>query len=159
MKIYNLPALADATPNGEYVLGPDEAQTSGAYIVYGRLRPGQTGHRVSKDHGHEEIICVVKGELKVRCGKKNFDVSAGEAFNPGAGAELTMDNTGPGEAIFISARSRACASGEKDEPARKETAPSGAEEPATQPEPDETHHDEPDENEFEITNDGIALED
>jgi len=158
MKIYKLPTLADATPNGEYVLGPDEAHTSGAYIVYGRLRPGQTGHRLTIEEGHEEIICVVKGEMKVRCGKKNFDVSAGEAFNPGS-PEVTMDNTGPGEAIFISARSRACSLGEKDGHARKEAAPSEPEEPASRPEPEQTHRDEPDQNEFEIINDGIALDD
>ena len=155
MKIYKLPTLAEASPNGEYRLGPDEAQTGSAYIVYGRLRPGQTGHRLTLDEGHEEIICVVKGTMTVTCGKKSFSVSAGEAFNPGADAGVSMDNTGQGEAIFISARSRACAPARKGVPAQKPAAPAAP----SAPEPRQEMRAAPAESEFEITNDGVPLED
>ncbi len=149
MKIYRLPTLAEASPNGEYRLGPEEAQTGSAYVVYGRLRPGQTGHRLVLDEGHEEIVCVVKGTMTVSCGKKSFTVSAGEAFNPGSGNEVAMDNAGQSEAIFISARSRGCAPTHKAAPAQRPAAP----------EPPEAPRAAPAESEFEITNDGVPLED
>lgn len=149
MKIYRLPTLAEASRNGEYRLGPEEAQTGSAYVVYGRLRPGQTGHRLVLDEGHEEIICVVKGTMTVSCGKKSFTVSAGEAFNPGSGNEVAMDNAGQSEAIFISARSRGCAPTHKAAPAHRPAAP----------EPPEAPRAAPAESEFEITNDGVPLED
>ena len=149
MKIYRLPTLAEASPNGEYRLGPEETQTGSAYVVYGRLRPGQTGHRLVLDEGHEEIVCVVKGTMTVSCGKKSFTVSAGEAFNPGSGNEVAMDNAGQSEAIFISARSRGCAPAHKAAPAQRPAAP----------EPPEAPRAAPAESEFEITNDGVPLED
>jgi len=154
MKIYKLPTLAEASTNGEYLLGHEEAETSSVYVLYGRLRPGQRGHKVALNEGHEEIICVVKGTMTVSCGKKSFSVSAGEAFNPGAGGEVTMDNTGEGEAIFISARSRACAPAEKAAQPRRGAAPA----PPSAPEPRQGRQAAPAESEFEITNDGVPLE-
>lgn len=157
MKIYKLPTLADASPNGEYCLGPEEAQTSSAYVVYGRLRPGQTGHRLALHDGHEEIICVVKGTMRVRCGKKSFEVSAGEAFNPGTGADVSMDNTGQCEAIFISARAVACAPAGRAAAPQRPAAPQ-APEPPRPPRPEQAAHAEPAQSEFEITNDGAENE-
>lgn len=156
MKIYKLPTLADASPNGEYRLGPEEADTGSVYVVYGRLRPGQLGHKLLISEGEEEIICVVKGTMTVKCGKKSFTVGTGEAFNPGAGNEVALDNSGENEAIFISARSAGCAPAQKAAPAKEAPAPPDETDEADQAEEQSAGAQE---SEFEITNDGVPLED
>ncbi|MDP2688488.1 MAG: hypothetical protein Q8P48_00105 [Deltaproteobacteria bacterium] len=148
MKIYNLPRLAETSPNGEYRLGPAEADTGSVYILYGRLRPGEADHKLALPEGHEEIICVIKGEITVSCGKKSFTVSAGEAFNPGPAKTLSLDNAAEGEAIYISARG--C-------PARGEAKPEPAGKPSPETQP-RARDEKAEEDEFEITNDGVRLE-
>jgi len=157
MKIYKLPTLADASPNGEYRLGTEEAETGSLYLVYGRLRPGQLGHKLLISDGEEEIICVVKGTMTVKCGKKSFTVGAGEAFNPGAGAEVALDNSGDCEAIFIAARSAGCAPAQKAAPAKEAPAPIPSHEPREQNDAGERSIGAQ-ESDFEITNDGVPLE-
>ncbi|MFQ5735298.1 MAG: cupin domain-containing protein [Thermodesulfobacteriota bacterium] len=154
MKIYKLPMLADSGPSGEYRLGPEEAATDSVYILYGRLRPGETNHKTSLPEGHEEIICVVKGTLRVTCCKRTFDVSAGEAFNPRT-STISLDNAGEGEAIFISARgcpaSDAPNEAQANEPTKGEGRPEEDAPAAAGPEEEDDG--------FVITNDGIPLED
>ncbi len=152
MKIYNLPRLAESNANGEYCLGTQETGTGSVYILYGRLRPGETSHKMALPEGHEEIICVVKGRIRVNCGKRSFNVETGEAFNPGISSQLSLDNVGDGEAIYISARGCAGADAEKPAP---EPGPQ-TEKPAPELFAD-TLTDE-DEDEFEIINDGVPLE-
>ncbi len=106
MKIYKLPQLADAGPGNEFRLGPD-LDTDSVYLLYGRLRPGETARRIVTAEGAEEIICVIKGTVKVLHGNSTFTVTAGEAFVSRKPQTFTLDNAGPDEAIYISAGARA----------------------------------------------------
>lgn len=154
MKIFKLPQLAEAAPNGEYCLCTEKASTGSVYILYGRLRPGEGSHKMTLPAGHEEIICVVKGEMAVNCDRKRFTVSAGEAFNPGECRTLELDNTGDGEAIYISARGCPARVMETQKTAtEKKTAEAGTSEDEKTARTPEKEDDG-----FVITNDGLPLE-
>lgn len=142
MKIYKLPQLSD-NPENEYCLGPEELGSS-VYLTYGRLRPKETAKKVSPAEGGEEIICVLKGSIRVKSGKTSFSVTAGEAFHSKEAQAFLFDNLTDEEAIYIAAggasfRSKALA---KPEPQAVKA---------------ETHIVEPkmamEEDEFEITSD------
>lgn len=144
MKIYKLPQLAELNPEGEFLLGPDEISTKAVYLLYGRMRPKETSRKLAPIDGHEQIICVIKGNIRAKCGKASFHVSAGEAFH--SSSPLVLDNMGDVEAIYIAAGGRseaASAAVHKEEPA-KETPVQPTAVPFLKPEPDD---------DFEITSD------
>ncbi|MEE9613577.1 MAG: hypothetical protein V3W31_01315 [Thermodesulfobacteriota bacterium] len=113
MKIYRLPKLTEANQGGEYLLGHDELGSRAVYLAYGRLRPGETGRRVSPGEGCEEIVYVVKGRLRISgsCGGSSVGVGVGvgegEAFHVSSKDSLTLDNPdGNKEAVFVAAGGR-----------------------------------------------------
>lgn len=132
MKIYKLPHLADANQTNEYCLGPD-LDTDSVYLLYGRLRPGEAARSVTTAEGAEEIICVVKGTVKVKAGNSVFTVTAGEAFISRKPQTFTLDNAGrEEEAVYISAGARACSPEKKGTPSEKPSEPVGGKAQATQ---------------------------
>lgn len=102
MKIYKLPQLAELNPNNEYSLGPGELGGS-IYLTYGRLRPRETSKSLSPGAGREEIICIIKGSIRVKSGKTSFTVGAGEAFHSKEAQVFLLDNLGDEEAVYIAA--------------------------------------------------------
>ncbi|MBI5902945.1 MAG: hypothetical protein HZB84_05625 [Deltaproteobacteria bacterium] len=103
MKIYKLPKLAELRPDGAYRVGSEDAGAGAVYLVYGRLRPKEASKKITTAEGCEEIICVVKGNMRVRCGKAAFTVNSGEAFRSAAGQTFLLDNLDDEESIFIAA--------------------------------------------------------
>jgi hypothetical protein len=103
MKIYKLPRLAEMNQEGEFRLGPEDPLEPGLYLVYGRLRPRETGRRAFSPEGHERIVCVIKGNINVRHGKTGFTVGAGEAFHAMGGVAFYFDNPADEEAVYIAA--------------------------------------------------------
>ncbi|TAN64338.1 cupin domain-containing protein [bacterium] len=101
MKIYKLPQLADSTPDNVYHLdrSDEEFKATGAYLIYARMRPGETGRELITHGNLEEIIYIVKGRLSIRKGKSSFPISAGEAFV--TSEPLLLDNPGSEEAVYI----------------------------------------------------------
>lgn len=124
MKIYRLPQLAESTPEGTYCLGFEDLNTRSVYMLYGRLRPNESARKVIPAEGTEEIICVIKGSLKVKSARASFSVLAGEAFHLKESETFILDNTGDEEAVFIAAGGR-CRAGtpllDKQEP-KQDTA-------------------------------------
>ncbi len=102
MKIYKLPQLAELNPNNEYSLGPGELGGT-VYLTYGRLRPRETSKRLSPGKGREEIICILKGSVRIKSGKTSFTVGAGEAFHSKDAQVFLLDNLGDEEAVYIAA--------------------------------------------------------
>ncbi|MBI1912560.1 MAG: hypothetical protein HYS21_11240 [Deltaproteobacteria bacterium] len=103
MKIYKLPQLAEMSPEGSFFLGPEELHSGAVYLLYGRLRPKESSKKFTPREGHEEIVCVIKGNLKIKCGKSSFSVGTGEAFHCKEAQTFLVDNLDDEEAIFIAA--------------------------------------------------------
>ncbi|MBI5642950.1 MAG: hypothetical protein HY954_05690 [Deltaproteobacteria bacterium] len=145
MKIYKLPQLAELNPNNEYCLGPDI--DSSIYLVYGRLRPNEPSRKIAPAQGKDEIVCVIKGSIRVRCGKSTFSVGPGEAFHSKDAQVFTIENPGDEEVVYIAAGSAPIG--------QDQAAPSKCDAEKTAIKPEETPEEskEEDDDEFEITSD------
>lgn len=143
MKIYKLPQLAESNPGMEYRLAPESNELGAVFLVYGTIRPGEAPRKTSSGPGREEVYCVIKGSLKVSCGRSSFSVSAGEAFRAGSGDAIYLENPGSVDAVYLASGSMAAKQADPAQQARKEEAPQGI--PAA---PDDNDGDE-----FEITTD------
>jgi mannose-6-phosphate isomerase-like protein (cupin superfamily) len=107
MKIFKLPKLAESAVDGSFCLGSHELDSNAVYMLYSRLRPGDAPRKVAHADGSEEIIFVLKGNIRVRCGKMDFVVGPGEAFHSKECASFQLENIGSDDAVFIAAGGRA----------------------------------------------------
>ncbi|HEY4707335.1 MAG TPA: cupin domain-containing protein [Thermodesulfobacteriota bacterium] len=103
MKIYRLPQLAEANPEGTYMLDGHELNSSSVHMLYGKIRPGEAPKKLSPAEGSDEIIFVLKGSLRVRCGKTAAAIGPGEAFHLKSTDAYFIENTGNIEAAYIAA--------------------------------------------------------
>jgi len=141
MKIFKLPKLADSASDGSFRLGTEELGSDAVYMLYTRLRPGEGPKKFVPADGAEEIIFVMKGNLRVKSSKTDFLVGPGEAFHSKGATSFQMENIGSDDAVFISAGGRAAAKAARPaEGAAEETEAVEKEEKA-----------EEEENEFIIT--------
>lgn len=114
MKIFRLPQLVDASCDGTFRVG---AEGSTVYMLYGRIRQGESGRKAGSA-GADEIICVIKGAVKVRAGKTSFIAGPGEAFC--ARGEVSIENACSDDAIYLAAGSTAQAAPERKAPSEAE---------------------------------------
>lgn len=69
-----------AFEDGETVLGAKDLGTHNCYLIYGEIKPSDEPRLLKPGRGHEEIICVVSGEMTVSTDEGGEIVRAGEAF-------------------------------------------------------------------------------
>ncbi len=144
MKIYRLPLLASEAPGGEYRLGSNELNTEEFTLLYGMLRPNETGRRTAA--GSAGVVCVIKGSINVRCAKTSFTAASGSAFPINNGQECVFDNTYDTEAAYIIACGKADRSVTTD-------AKTAAQQPENEPSPIKEPRTIRDESEYIITKD------
>ncbi|MBI5233163.1 MAG: hypothetical protein HY880_02285 [Deltaproteobacteria bacterium] len=107
MKVFKLPDIIESQGGAEYCMGRDALKTHAVYLVYGKVRPGETERKLMPGKGHEEILFVVKGSLNVKKDKMGFTVAEGEAFHLKEEEVFILDNPGQKEAVYIIAGARA----------------------------------------------------
>lgn len=115
MKIYRLPELAELSPEGDILLGPDELGTDAVSVLYGRIAPKGQPKRVSAGSGRDAVLFVVDGKLKVTQGRHAFDVSAGEAFCIEGISIACIENTSDREAAYMLSAGRCASETDSDE--------------------------------------------
>jgi hypothetical protein len=103
MKLFDLAALARRAPEGEYVLGAQDLATHACYLIYGVVEPGAAPRRLCPGPGHEEIVCVVSGRLRLegRAEVRAEEVAAGQAFHLRGEEELRASAEGAGPAGYV----------------------------------------------------------
>lgn len=100
MKIYHV-AEAASKNNGEYVLGSSELNTHACYLVYGILKAGKRDRLVSPGKGHEEILCLISGEVALAGEKRDIVLKSGEAFHLKGDERYLMHNNGIEDVVYI----------------------------------------------------------
>lgn len=99
MHIYNVRDLAEE--QGEYILGSAVLKTHACYLVYGRLKEEEKERMVKPGKGHEEIFCLISGEVVLRGGSAPFTLKPGQAFHIRENNTLFMENSGTGDAVYL----------------------------------------------------------
>lgn len=100
MNIYDISYLA-SVHDGEYVLGAEDLHTHACYLIYGFLKPGESGRIIKPGEGHEEIVCLVRGEVFLSKGSENIILRQGHAFHLKDDETYLMDNNGKADAVYI----------------------------------------------------------
>ncbi len=100
MKVFDIKALADDA-NGEYVLGLKDLQTHAVYLIYGLLGPGEGGRKLYPGKGHEEILCVVHGDVVIDANGETHSLKAGDAIHLRDDDEFYLKNSGEETAYYV----------------------------------------------------------
>jgi len=64
MKIFDVAKRAHEE-GGEFVLGSKDTGTHACYLIYGMMKPGEEGRLINPGAGHEELLMVLSGELRL----------------------------------------------------------------------------------------------
>ena len=92
--------IGRAKESGEYVLGAKDTGSHACYLIYGRLKPGEQGREFRPGAGHEELVLLTQGELKLH-GCRSGALVAGQALHLVGDEACRADNNGPLDAIYI----------------------------------------------------------
>lgn len=102
MKSYDLRTLA-AQEGGEYVLGMKDLHTHACYMIYGILKPGEKNRLVKPGSGHEEILCVVIGELVMHTPGGDTRLEAGHAIHIKEDESFNISNPSDETVVYVMA--------------------------------------------------------
>lgn len=100
MNIYDLSDLAIKN-NGECILGSAELHTHACYFIYGIMDPQEKGRLIKPGEGHEEIVCLIKGQAVLRRDSETFQLKQGQAFHLRGEEAFSMDNNGSDKAVYV----------------------------------------------------------
>jgi hypothetical protein len=62
MKIFEV--SSQVSVSGEYILGLEATGSQACYLIYGLLQGLEKGRQIKPGRGHEELILVLKGNLR-----------------------------------------------------------------------------------------------
>ena len=100
MKKIDIRKRALSSESGEYVLGLEDTGSHACYMIYGVLKPGETGRLLKPGKGHEEMILAMKGDL-VLSGDISGRLEQGSAFHIVGETSAFLENPGSDEAVYI----------------------------------------------------------
>jgi len=86
--------------DGEYVFGADDTGSHACYMIYGTLRPGETGRVIKPGKGHEEIVLAARGILTV-AGDFSGTLSEGSAIHLAGEQTCYLENNGAADAVYV----------------------------------------------------------
>lgn len=100
LKSFELKAKAAAAEDGEQILGSADTGSHACYMVYGVMKPGETGRRVKPGAGHEELVLAVKGSFSVS-GHYEGELAEGSAFHLVGDETCYLANPSAAEALYV----------------------------------------------------------
>ena len=100
MNVYDVSGLA-LKNKGEYVLGSSDLRTHACYLIYGVLKLNEKERLIKAGKGHEEIVCLINGEVLLKGDRETFNLKQGQAFHIKGDEAYLMDNTGSVDAVYM----------------------------------------------------------
>lgn len=88
---------------GETVLGLKDLGTHACYLLYGVLSPGEEPRLLRPGPGHEEIVLVISGQVRLTGPEGSMTLQPGQAIYLKGEESLQAVTTGPGEARYVAA--------------------------------------------------------
>jgi hypothetical protein len=98
MKIFEVAMKLQGS--GEYILGSREIGSHACYLVYGALGPGEKGRELKPGHGHEEIVLLLIGDLRLT-GHHSGTLKQGQALHLTGEESVFVENTGNSQALYV----------------------------------------------------------
>jgi hypothetical protein len=100
LKTFELKRKAAAAGGGEQILGSADTGSHACYMIYGVMKPGETGRQIRPGAGHEELILAVAGEFVVT-GAYSGTLKEGTAFHLAGDETCFLENPGAAEAVYV----------------------------------------------------------
>ncbi len=105
MKSFNLAGLA-ATQGGEYTLGARDLHSQACYLIYGLLKPGESGRVVRPGRGYEEILCALDGPLLILSSRGEDKLEKGHALHVKEDESFSIANPSDFPVVYVLAGGR-----------------------------------------------------
>ncbi len=86
--------------SGEIIIGSELTNSHACYMIYGVLQPEEKERLIKPGKGHEEIVLILKGKVKVT-GIWEGILTEGEAFHIVGEESLFFENLSNSETIYI----------------------------------------------------------
>ena len=86
--------------SGESVLGSRETGSHACYLIYGVLKPGEKGRELKPGKGHEELILVITGDLRLS-GHHTGMLKQGQAIHLQGAESCFAENPGSINAVYV----------------------------------------------------------
>ena len=109
VKVYDV--AGKVAGSGEYILGAEATGSHACYLIYGLLRPGETGRQLRPGAGHEEMVLCIAGGIRLS-GCTSGDLRAGQAVHLRGEEMCNVTNSCDVDAIYVIAGGHSC--GEHD---------------------------------------------
>lgn len=100
LKPFELKLKAASAEGGEQILGSQDTGSHACYMVYGVMKPGETGRRIRPGSGHEELVLAVAGDFLVT-GRYAGELKEGAAFHLIGDETCFLENPGAAEAVYV----------------------------------------------------------
>ncbi|GAB6182882.1 hypothetical protein [Thermodesulfovibrio hydrogeniphilus] len=98
MKILQIPNIFNQ--NGEFIIGSELTDSHACYMIYGVLKPREKERIIKPGKGHEEIVLILKGKVKVT-GVWEGILKEGEAFHIVEEESCYFENIAETETVYI----------------------------------------------------------
>lgn len=100
MKIFNLKEKLSEIKSGEFIIGSELTNSHACYMIYGVLAPKEKGRVIKPGKGHEEIVLILKGKIKIT-GIWEGILTEGEAFHIVEEESIFIENLSDTESVYI----------------------------------------------------------
>ncbi|MCX8033713.1 MAG: hypothetical protein N3A00_00155 [Thermodesulfovibrio sp.] len=100
MKILELKEKLKEITSGEFIIGSELTNSHACYMIYGVLRPAEKQRLIKPGKGHEEIVLILQGEVKVT-GIWEGILKEGEAFHIVEEESVFFENLSPSDTIYL----------------------------------------------------------
>lgn len=89
-----------AENSGEYVLGSRDTGSHACYLIYGVLKPGEQGRKLSPGAGHEELVLALSNDL-ICTGHFIGTLKKGQALHLKGEEYVVVGNQGSEQALYV----------------------------------------------------------
>ncbi len=100
MRILNVKEHLGKLLTGEFIIGAELTNSHACYMIYGVLKPEEKERLIKPGKGHEEIVLILKGKVKVT-GIWEGILTEGEAFHIAGEESLFFENLSNSETIYL----------------------------------------------------------
>ncbi len=98
MKIYDV--FGKSGDSGEHILGSRDTGSHACYLIHGVLKPGEKGRELSPGTGHEELVLVIAGDLRLS-GHYTGTIRQGQAVHLQGEQSCDAENRGAINVIYV----------------------------------------------------------
>jgi len=104
MKVFDVAKRA-AEEGGEFVLGSKDTGTHACYLIYGTMKQGEEGRLINPGAGHEELLMVLSGELRLHgpgiAPATELTLTGGSAVLLQGDMECLLGNRSGEDAVYV----------------------------------------------------------